>query len=132
MPLAYLLQHLEHGDFLLFLRPFKELALEVDIGLLQFIDVNMYLDDAIDDDVLGEVETLIKIDGTHEGFEGIATHRTGIVTHIGGMADIGTKAQFFRQFVEGNTTHNAGTHLGEEAFGLGGISVEEIIGHDSA
>ncbi len=48
------------------------------------------------------------------------------------MADVFGKAQFFRESVERNAAHNARAHLCEKAFGLGGISVEEIVGYSGA
>lgn len=58
--------------FMAFLRPLEEFAFEVDIGLLEFIEVDVHLDDAVDDDVLRKLEASVKVDGTHERLKGIA------------------------------------------------------------
>ena len=48
------------------------------------------------------------------------------------MPDIASEAQLLRESVEGDTADDTRAHLGEEAFRLGGIGMEEVIGHGEA
>ena len=58
-----------------FLGPFEQTALEVDLGLLKLLEVDVHIDDAVDDDVLGELEAFVEVDGPNQGLEGIAAQR---------------------------------------------------------
>ena len=128
-----LVQKSEIKGFMLLLGQLEKLALEVDFGLLQLFKVDVDFDDAVDDDVLCEMEASVEINGTHEGLKSIATQ--GAETAVGGaidgfVFDVVVEAEFFRQLIERHTTDDTGTHLGKEAFGLGGVGVEKIVAHN--
>ena len=91
----------------------------------------MHLNNAIDDDIFGKLIASVKIDGSHKGFKGIASHRleTQVIAHIGCMSDVGLETKFLRKFVERNTADDARAHLREETLRLCGIGVEKIVGH---
>ena len=57
---------------LVFLRPFEDTALVVAVALLYFVEVEMYLDDAVDDDFIGEFVASVEEDGACESLEGVA------------------------------------------------------------
>ena len=98
-----LVQKPEIKFFMVFLCPLKEFAFEVDIGLLEFIEVDVHLDDAVDDDVLCEVKATVKIDGPHEGLKGVSAQReetSAIVMALRTVFDVVVETELFRQLVE--------------------------------
>ena len=132
MAITILVEKLKHKLFLVLLRPFKQLALKVDIGILQLFQVDVNLDDAFDDDFFCEVKASVEIDGSHKSLKGVATHRPGIVTHIGGVTDKAIKTEFLRELVERNAAHNARAHLRKETLRLRGVGMKQIVGNRCA
>ena len=130
MSFANLFQHLERSAFLVLLRPFEELALEVDIGLLQLLHVDVDVDDAVDDDVFGEVEAAVKVDGTHQGLESIAAYRLEAATRVTLVFNQVEQPNLLRQLVQTGTAHNLGAQLGKETLPLIGVLAVEELRHD--
>ena len=76
----FFFQQLEIEMLLALLRPFQQSALEIDFGLLKLLKVDVNVDDTVDDDVLGKLEASVKVDGTYQGFESIASQGTESIT----------------------------------------------------
>ena len=66
-----------------FLCPFEQLALEVDVGVLQFVKVDVDTDDAVDDDMLRKKEAAVEVNGTHQGLKSIAAQRKKAAARLG-------------------------------------------------
>ena len=54
----------------------------------------MDVDDAVQEDVLGEFVTAIQIEGAYKGFEGVAAHRLEVGMGVVGVVDHLLKTKF--------------------------------------
>ena len=119
--------------FTSFLSPLKKFAFKIDIGILQFVKVDMDTENVVDDDVLREKEASVEIDGTHQRLKNIASQRLETIARLGIFVlvfDVVVETKFLCQFVERCATDNARAHFCKKTFGLSGIGTEKVVTHD--
>ena len=115
-----------------FLSPFDEFTLVVDVGVGRLVDVDQLVHDSLLDEAHAVAVAAVEVDGTDEGFEGIAVD----VVVVGLGLEVGddelVEARVLGQLVERLALDDVAARVGEEAFGLLGEVLEDDVTHDGA
>lgn len=115
----------------IFLAPLQQLAFVVVVEGFQFVHIDISAQDFADDKLAGTIVATLQVDGPHEGFDGIAEHRSaeaGIVKFV----EQGVEAHAIADEVKRLSLNDFGSHFSEEAFVGVGIFFEEVFRYDGA
>ena len=115
------------------LTPFDEPAFEVCFGLFQGLDIHMWLDDADNQEILGEYISLIQVDCSDQRLESVAEQRSlfiGLINHPGIILDKFVEPQLLGQLIEMRPAYNFRAHFRQKAFSFIGVFFEKQLGHD--
>ena len=112
------------------LAPFEELALEVDLLACHVVKVDELADDAVAYEPVAVAVATVEIDGTHEGFKGVATQIIVVGVAGGVLPDERVETRLFCQAVEGVALHEFAACGGEKAFALALVAVEDDVAGD--
>ena len=109
---VFQLFHAVVGLDAVFLRPFEELALEVDFLVGQSVDVDEAAEDALLDEPLAEGVAAVQVDGADEGLEGIAADVAVVRARAGAALYEAVEAQFLGQAVERGALYDLAARAG--------------------
>ena len=126
-------EHFKLDGELVFLAPFDEFALVVFFLLRHFVDVDEAAEDDVAHEFLADGIAAVEVEGSEEGFEGIAVHVTVVGRRDGAFVqDEFVEPDLHGELVEGVAAHEFAAQGGEVAFLLVGVALVEQVGDDGA
>ena len=126
----HLVDQLE-GDFVfVLLAPFDDFRLEVHLLAGHFVQVDVFFQYLLFDELLAPAVALVHVDGADEGFEGIAVHVAVVRSRADVVLHQLVQADFHGQFVQRLALHDFRAGVGQESFALPFETLEEDVGHD--
>ena len=113
-----------------FLAPLYQTALEIDFGGGDVAQVDIPAQYPVDDETVGEIVPLVKIDRSDKGFESVAVEVFVTVRPVKVGDDVLVYSHSGRDVVQGGAADDARAHLCQEPFRLFRIFDKEEVGDD--
>lgn len=123
--------HVELELQLILLAPLNQFALVVDLLLRHLVDVDMTGEDDFVHETAAGAVAAVEVQGSDEGFEGIAVHVAVVCRGDGTFVqDEFVQSELYGQLVERVATHDLAAQCGEETFLARRVALVEDVGHD--
>ena len=109
-----------------FLRPFKEFALEVHFLVGHAVDVEQAADDAFLDKPLAVVVATVEVNSAHKRFKGVSADVVAARSRLSRRLDEAVG----REFVERRALHDFAARAGEETLTFARVAVVDDVAHN--
>lgn len=113
-----------------FLRPFKEFALEVHFLVGHAVDVEQAANDAFLDKPLAVVVATVEVNSAHKRFKGVSADVVAARSRLSRRLDEAVEAEVGREFVERRALHDFAARAGEEALTFARVAVVDDVAHN--